>query len=705
MTAAELEMIYEQKNIREIVRRNKEVMAILEDTSKDMAARIKAYHLRHPKGGASFYAFNRQVERNIDAALLSMSEEIETAIRNGIKTDWELANLKNNAFVKNYTGGTKVSGEIMQSMNLLNLDALSSFLDRKDHGMKLSDKVWKLTTDYKNQIEQYLASGITEGQSTFQIAKKLDGYIQGKPIKYKGKLLPKRNISYQAIRLAATETNMAYRMSDYHRRQKLPFVTGIEVMLSNSHPEFDICFTNWNYKLLTVNGLKTLNNIKVGDLVLTHRGRYRAIKRIYKSTVYSVDKTEIKYSYSYDSRGKTNTISATDNHPFLVNGQWLPISKIRNGDKLSLLAGRCKWCNKLIPHDREYCSKSCASKETTKTQWSNDSHRESVSKKAKMRCSNGIPYLKKWIESGKNVDNLLNPEVRARAKITCIKRSAERVKNGTHPFQQPKNRSKAAIALGKNHNKSSIEQKIESLLKEKKIKYVHSYKFIRDKVGNNGKKAFYLIDFVIPEHNIVIECDGEYWHRNKEADRLRQEEMEQGGFTFLRFTGKQICNDIEFCSQSIDRLLKNHRNEYEFMEIEIESVRHYTQKQITPITKYNFEVDEDNSYVINGIIVHNCDSMAGRYPKGFIFTGWHPVCICNTKSIMAPKKDFIDYMKTGTMDGRRYVRSIPQSAQRYVERHKAQIAKWKSRPYFLQDNFTQDFQLRKDVLKTGETVQ
>ncbi|MGL5913710.1 MAG: hypothetical protein ACRCZB_06045, partial [Bacteroidales bacterium] len=49
-----------------------------------------------------------------------------------------------------------------------------------------------------------------------------------------------------ARRLAATETNIAYRTSDYERWQDLDFVVGIEIRLSNNHtlngvPFTDIC--------------------------------------------------------------------------------------------------------------------------------------------------------------------------------------------------------------------------------------------------------------------------------------------------------------------------------------------------------------------------------------------------------------------------------------------------------------------------------
>ena len=39
-----------------------------------------------------------------------------------------------------------------------------------------------------------------------------------------------------------------------------------------------------------------------------------------------------------------------------------------------------------------------------------------------------------------------------------------------------------------------------------------------------------------------------------------------------------------------------------------------------------------------------CDALVGRYPKWFIFPGWHPFCICNATPILMERNDFADYM-------------------------------------------------------------
>jgi hypothetical protein len=44
-----------------------------------------------------------------------------------------------------------------------------------------------------------------------------------------------------ALRLSATEVNTSYRLNDINRWQKLEFIKGYRIVLSNSHKTYDIC--------------------------------------------------------------------------------------------------------------------------------------------------------------------------------------------------------------------------------------------------------------------------------------------------------------------------------------------------------------------------------------------------------------------------------------------------------------------------------
>lgn len=83
--------------------------------------------------------------------------------------------------------------------------------------------------------------------------------------------------------------------------------TGKKFKRSDTHGHYDLCFTPGN-KVLTKNGYKNIEDIKIGDRVLTHKGRYKKV--LAKSeTHYSGEIVSIKTS------GRPE-IKCTPNHPF-----------------------------------------------------------------------------------------------------------------------------------------------------------------------------------------------------------------------------------------------------------------------------------------------------------------------------------------------------------------------------------------------------
>ncbi len=234
----------------------------MKEASAEITRRIHRFELKHT--GDSFYTgnffkFNRQVERNINAVIKKLTKDIDTIVINGIATGWELSNLKNNEFVSGVVGDTKLPKGLLLSWNQTNLGALNAFINRSSGGLGLSDRVWKSTREGLRQIEMTLSSGITVGRPANVMAKDLkDAVIEPnrifRRIRKDGELVLSRmakkyhpgqgvyRSSFKnARRLAANETNMSYRTSDFERRKQLPFVVGITVHLSPQHPEIDIC--------------------------------------------------------------------------------------------------------------------------------------------------------------------------------------------------------------------------------------------------------------------------------------------------------------------------------------------------------------------------------------------------------------------------------------------------------------------------------
>ncbi len=83
---------------------------------------------------------------------------------------------------------------------------------------------------------------------------------------------------------------------------------------------------------------------------------------------------------------------------------------------------------------------------------------------------------------------------------------------------------------------SSIEVKIQDYLKQL------GYEFFTHQYMNEIEHG-YQCDILIPALNLVIECDGDYWHKypiGRDIDHIRTKELLSKGFKVLRLWEKEI---------------------------------------------------------------------------------------------------------------------------------------------------------------------
>lgn len=133
-------------------------------------------------------------------------------------------------------------------------EALAAFIARRDSGMSLSDRVWRSANQARQELEMAIDLGLREGQDAPALSRSVRAYLIEPERLFRrvrdvhGELhLSKRAEAYHpgrgvyrssyknALRLTATETNIAYRTADYERVQELDFVRGIRVNLSKNH--------------------------------------------------------------------------------------------------------------------------------------------------------------------------------------------------------------------------------------------------------------------------------------------------------------------------------------------------------------------------------------------------------------------------------------------------------------------------------------
>ncbi len=87
-----------------------------------------------------------------------------------------------------------------------------------------------------------------------------------------------------------------------------------------------------------------------------------------------------------------------------------------------------------------------------------------------------------------------------------------------------------------------------------------------------------------------------------------------------------------------------------------------------------------------------CDELAGRYPKDFKFTGWHPHCRCYATSIlkteeeMAADNERILNGKPVSSESENEVKDVPDNFKEWVKGNQERANISFSIPYFIKDN-------------------
>lgn len=196
-----------------------------------------------------------------------VASDIEAIITKGVDTEFGLSQEKAEELAQSvYSDVESALMELRAQAYILQRNkAREAFLTRKEAGLSLSDRVWRYTGQFKEELEMALDLGLRDGLSADELSREVRKYLNNPNMLFRrvrdehGVLhLSKRAKAYHpgqgvyrssyknARRLTATETNMAYRTADYNAYQALSFVVGIRIMLSNNHtlngePFFDIC--------------------------------------------------------------------------------------------------------------------------------------------------------------------------------------------------------------------------------------------------------------------------------------------------------------------------------------------------------------------------------------------------------------------------------------------------------------------------------
>ncbi len=105
-----------------------------------------------------------------------------------------------------------------------------------------------------------------------------------------------------------------------------------------------------------------------------------------------------------------------------------------------------------------------------------------------------------------------------------------------------------------------------------------------------------------------------------------------------------------------------------------------------------YEVNLSNSHDTDDM----CDNLAGRYPKGFTFYGWHPTCRCFITPVMITDKEMETYRENiwndkeyDTTESKNMVGDVPKGFTNWIDKNRDRVGNWEKQPEFIRLNFNE----------------
>lgn len=201
-----------------------------------------------------------QLQPQVDKLFEGFTKNVSAEMFNQFEKSWKSGEKKQSALVNEIASKINLPTEKVKEYINPNSEALKAFQNRKIDGLRLSDKVWKLSEQFKKEIELGLDIGIGEGKSAAKLARELKANLTDPDRLFRrvrdkhGNLVLSKNAkaykpgqgvyrsSYKnAERLTRTENNIAYHEANFQKMQQFDFVKGIRIKLSNNPNHCPFC--------------------------------------------------------------------------------------------------------------------------------------------------------------------------------------------------------------------------------------------------------------------------------------------------------------------------------------------------------------------------------------------------------------------------------------------------------------------------------
>lgn len=139
-------------------------------------------------------------------------------------------------------GGFRVE-PVRQLINRETIEAL--YARTWSDNINISERIWNIKEGTKESLVDFLRLSVGEGRSAVETARDLEIYLKNGKQAISPELAAKKNfpkdLDYRALRLARTEMTQSYAEGTYAAGKISPSYLGIKWLLSDAHPEYDVC--------------------------------------------------------------------------------------------------------------------------------------------------------------------------------------------------------------------------------------------------------------------------------------------------------------------------------------------------------------------------------------------------------------------------------------------------------------------------------
>ena len=256
----------------------KEIAKLYEDWADEIGERVKYYSHKSTASAPVSERYYRELQKQLRQTSQEVSNEIYKKIKSNIYTVADAVVSDNVKWLESFgfsSDGLNAAFSYVPHEIVQNLVTGQIY----DSGWSLSSRIWGDNEQTLKDIYQVMAKGLAENKPIYEIAKDLESYVRPSaklPWNLRmadGKKIYKKQVDYNAQRLARTLVQHGYQQSFIATTQKNPFITEY-IWRSNGSRVCDLCKARdgVHYKKTELpmdhpNGMCTMEPVVADDMI------------------------------------------------------------------------------------------------------------------------------------------------------------------------------------------------------------------------------------------------------------------------------------------------------------------------------------------------------------------------------------------------------------------------------------------------------